>query len=315
VNARAEAEQRLGGQYEARVLEPSPPAVNVPPWFADDPVARGNPPPGRAVVSPVGSGDVRWSELAADDPELARWCAERWLAAWPRLPPIPPQLDGTRRALHLLAEQVISPARRRSNGKIGLRYTHGGFGTPFFGEDVQIRVEGAELVVQERDAQRRVPISSVHVAAEVLGEPLLPGVRSAEQPLEVDPAGAAFLGALYGFGCSVLEELRWESDPGAAASRVELWPEHFDIAVEIGSETAGQRAAFGVSPGDAQHPQPYAYVAPWSPVEGELWQADAFGGAELRYDEFLAAGDQREAVLEFFRARRAALAAASATRS
>jgi hypothetical protein len=56
-------------------------------------------------------------------------------------------------------------------------------------------------------------------------------------------------------------------------------------------------------------------VAPWSPVEGELWHAEGFAGAELRYEEILAAGDQREAVLEFFRARRAALASPTATRS
>jgi hypothetical protein len=217
--------------------------------------------------------------------------------------------------MHLLAEQVISPARRRSNGKIGLRYTHGGFGTPFFGADVQIRVEGVELVVQERDAERRAAITSIAAAAELAGEPLPAQARAAAHPLEVDPAAAGFLGALYGFGCSVLEELRWEADPGAVASRVQLWPEHFDIAVEIGSEEAGQRAAFGVSPGDAQHRQPYAYVAPWSPVEGELWHAEGFAGAELRYEEILAAGDQREAVLEFFRARRAALASPTATRS
>ena len=82
------------------------------------------------------------------------------LAAWPPLPPVPPALERTRLALHLLAEQVISPARRQSNGKIGLRYTHGGFGTSFFGAEVQIRVEGVELVVQERDAQRRAPIAA-----------------------------------------------------------------------------------------------------------------------------------------------------------
>ena len=37
-NPRDEANQRLSGRYDARVLEPSPPAVSEGPWFADDPV-------------------------------------------------------------------------------------------------------------------------------------------------------------------------------------------------------------------------------------------------------------------------------------
>src|SRR2546421_9390824 len=140
-NPRAEAERQLGGRYDARVLEPSPPGVAEPPWFADDPVARESVEDGRLVVSPVATGDVRWAELAADDEELAEWCADRWLASYRRLEQPPASLVETRLALQRLAEQVISPARERANGKIGLRYTRGGFGTPFFGADVQVRVE------------------------------------------------------------------------------------------------------------------------------------------------------------------------------
>jgi len=40
-NPRAEARVRISNRYEVRVLEPSPPAVNEGPWFADDPVAGG----------------------------------------------------------------------------------------------------------------------------------------------------------------------------------------------------------------------------------------------------------------------------------
>ena len=68
MNARAEAYERLEGCYETRVLEPSPPAIASGPWFADDPAARGEVPPGRSVVSPVGTGDLRWDDLASTDP-------------------------------------------------------------------------------------------------------------------------------------------------------------------------------------------------------------------------------------------------------
>ncbi len=130
-----------------RVLEPSPPAVLDEVWFADDPTERGDVPPDRRLVSPVTSGDLLWQELANEDAELASWCAERWLASYKPLEPVPPGLVATRTALHRVAERVISPVRQRANGKIGLRWTLGGFGTPFFGADAQIRVDGGQLVI------------------------------------------------------------------------------------------------------------------------------------------------------------------------
>src|ERR671917_1008991 len=79
MNPRAEAFERLSGAYDVRVLEPSPPAVNRPPWFADDPTARGVVPPGRQLVSPLTTGDLLWDDLTGTDPGLADWCADRWL--------------------------------------------------------------------------------------------------------------------------------------------------------------------------------------------------------------------------------------------
>jgi hypothetical protein len=106
----------------------------------------------------------------------------------------------------------------------------------------------------------------------------------------------------------VLEELRAEAGELHEPSRVQLWPEHFDLAVELGSEAAGARAAYGLSPGDDGHDEPYAYVAPWAaPPPGELWQATGFRGAEMRYQEILAADDQRRAILDFLRSRLHAL--------
>ncbi len=309
MDARAEAHARLDGRYEVRVLEPSPPAVATGPWFADDPVARGDVPAGREVVMPVSGGDRTWDALAAGDPALSTWCAERWLGAWRRLPAVPPGLAATRDALHRLAERVLSPARRHANGKIALRYTRGGFGTPFFGEDVQLRVEGAELVVQTRGGERRTPITTLAAAADAIGRELLPAELDVdEEPLDIDAHASAFLGDWYGFGASVLEQLRAEATPAHDSSRVQLWAEHFDLALELGDESAGRRAAYGASPGDELHPEPYLYVAPWSaPAPGELWNATAFSGAELSYAELLAADDQRQLALAFFRARLEAL--------
>ena len=289
------------------MLEPSPPAVHDEPWFADDPVSRGD--AVGEVVSPVTSGDVLWRDLAAGDRALEEWCCERWLASYKQLSPAPPELVATRVALHRLAERVLSPVRQRANGKIGLRWTLGGFGTPFFGADAQVRVDGGELVVEVGGEERRSALTTVRDAAAAVGFDLRGTDEDhADAPLRIDVQASRFLGDWFGFAVSVLEQLRAEAPPEWEPSRVQLWPEHFDMAVELGSEELERRAGLGCSPGDEVHPEPYLYVTPWTarPV-GELWQASGFFGAEMSFAELLAAPDQRGAALEFFRIRLAAL--------
>jgi hypothetical protein len=285
-NPRAEAEDKLGGDYEARVLEPSPPAVTDPP-YADDPVAPDEVPEGRELVSPVHNrGDHTWDEIAAQDPEIAPWCAERWLGAWKRLEPLAASFGQTRVTLHEVAEAVVAPARKPEN-EISLRYTRGGFGTPFFeqdGLDCQVRIEHGQLVRQRGTDEANEPM-----------------------PPEVDAAAASALGDFYGFACSVLEQLRADEADGDP-SLVRLWPEHFDLALELGDEPTGKRANLGASPGDEAHEEPYLYIGPWTAeVSGELWNATVFSGAELGYSELLAADDQRRAALDFMRERYRAL--------
>jgi hypothetical protein len=282
---RTEAFERLGGRYDVRVLEPSPPAVAEGPWFADDPAARGEVPAGRTLVSPVSSGDLTWDELARDDRDLAAWCADRWLGAWRRLAPLPGRYVCCREVLHGYAEGMLKPAREAANGKIGLRHARDGFGTPFFGEDEQLRVEGVELVrVEGGEEASREAIGGVSAEA------------------------VAALADWYGFVTSVLEELRAQAAPELEASRVQLWPEHFDVSTELGAEAAAARAGYGGSPGDDGHDEPYLYVVPWTAEpEGELWGAEGFVGAELPYADLLAADDQRATALDFFAARLRAL--------
>ncbi|MBJ7329740.1 MAG: hypothetical protein JHC95_07585 [Solirubrobacteraceae bacterium] len=297
MNARQEAFDRLGGRYDPRVLEPAPPAVAAPPWFADDPVETGTPLDGLPVVSPVGTGDVTWAQLVEDDAEIAPWAAERWLAAHPRLSAPPARLAETRVSLHRLAEHVVSPTRQRANGKIGLRWTRGGFGTPFFGNDVQVRVTGDVLTVQIAGREQHGQLVTLKDAAEFVGFDLTRQDAAYDStPLEIDVQASSWLGELFGFAVSVLEQLRADAPHDAAPSRVQLWPEHFDMAVEIGAEATGRRAAFGISPGDESQPEPYLYVSPWA---SEGFDALPLGG-------ILDAPDQRDAALAFFRARLAA---------
>jgi hypothetical protein len=310
-DARKEAEERLDGRYETRVLEPSPPAVHRGPWFADDPIAPGDRAFARPLVLPVTGGDLLWDELARDDAQLADWCACRWLGAWQRLGELPSRLMSTRQALHKVAEHVISPTRKRANGKIGLRYTFGGFGTPFFGADVQIRVACDVLVVQVGERVQHGRLTTIADAAEFIGFDLTRyDLAGADMPLEIDGEASCFVGDWFGLATSVLEQLRVEAPDDPQSSQVQLWPEHFDMAVELGSEREGGRATYGFSPGDDLHEEPYIYVAPWEGVpDDELWNGRGFRGAELPYAELLLAEDQREAALTFLRERRVALAA------
>ncbi|HWI21972.1 MAG TPA: hypothetical protein VNT22_05085 [Baekduia sp.] len=296
---RREAFDRLDGRYEVRVLEPSPPAIQTP-GLIEDQVERGDVPEGRQVVGPVATADVTWAELAAGDEELAEWCRARWLADWPRLGAVPEEFAATRDALHLIAEHVLSPTRARDLGEITLRWTRGGFGTPFFGSDSQLRIEADQLVVQRGDEVTSAPITTLGDVAEFVGFELTRFEDLSYQPLAVDPVASTYLGEVFGFAFSVLEQLR--ADAGLLEpSFVNLWPEHFDVAVEIGSEKLGQRAAYGVSPGDSDHAEPYLYVAPWTArPDGALWRARGFDGAQMSWSELIGAEDQRVAALEFF---------------
>ena len=315
MNPRREASERVNGAYEVRVLEPAPPPVTDGPWLADDPVARGESPTGTPIVSPVTTGDVTWGELCRDDPELASWCADRWLAAWRPLPPLPARraFAPTRTAWHTVAEHVLARARYDANGKIGLRYTRRGVGTPWFRHrdaDAQVRIEGSSVVVHRDGDTRSIPMTTVAAAAELAGvEPGAPGevytpatALSPDAPLVLDDRSVEFLGAWFGFAASVLEQVRAEADSSDQPSRVQLWPEHFDLSVDLGDEQAGRRGTFGASPGDDVDLDPYLYVTHWGNVaEDEYWNEEHFPGASLTVATLAAAPDQRASALTFLR--------------
>jgi hypothetical protein len=315
---RAEAQAVVGDGREARVLEPSPPAVADPPWFADDPVQGGGP-PGERTVAPMPLGAaMTWDEWLADHPDRAGWAAERWLGARRRLVAPPAGFAAARLALHRVAVYAVAPARRRANGKFGLRFTAGGFGTPFFGDDEQVRIDGDRIVRQAGGDARDASLTTLAAAAALAldGPPDaawaegfdVPPLGDPDAELGIDPAAAGLLGDWYGFAWSVLEELR--AEPAAApAGRTQLWPEHFDAAVDLGPEGPA-RATYGASPGDAAVDEPYLYVLPSEPAAaaGDLWNATSFAGAILPLSAFVGAADQGGAALEFMRARRDALA-------
>jgi hypothetical protein len=117
-----------------------------------------------------------------------------------------------------------------------------------------------------------------------------------EAILPVGPLAAAAIGAWYGFSASVLEQLRAELNAeGRSCSRVQLWPEHFDLGCSI------EGVNFGSSPGDGYSAEPYVYVGPWKTdgLAGDFWNAPF--GAVLAYKELSSGEDQRETALVFLR--------------
>lgn len=177
---------------------------------------------------------------------------------------------------------------------MGLRHHEGGFGTPEF-EGKLLRIEGDQLIVEQAGKSRSHKFSTVREAVEFLGheyeeewfadfhDPLDP--LHPDQPLDVDPASTRALSEWFGFAWVLLEELRSHGKPGDDASEVQLWPEHFDAAIEMGSLEEGRRASYGASPGDQAHDEPYIYVSAWGEIDrsNPYWNDDAFNGSSFPY--------------------------------
>ncbi len=318
-DALAEARSVVGEAFDPAILEPAPPAVITGPFFADDPVAPVRRPDTR-LVGPGPIGDLSWDDWLVEHPDTAGWVAERWLGGNRRLPDVPQSLPGTRTALHRLAAYVIAPARYAVNGKFGLRWTLGGFGTPFFTGDRQIRVVGDMLIDQRAGDCRAHRLSSLRAAADFLetaidpstaAEDDSPPLGDVEEPLGVDPTGSRFLGDWFGMAVAALEGLR--ADPRSVdPSRPQLWPGHFDPAIEEGDDD--HRASHGASPGDDAVSEPYLYTSFWWPDRVDLdrsdqrWNAGPFTGAILPLSAFPAQVDPVAVALDFYRSNRDAAA-------
>jgi hypothetical protein len=203
-----------------------------------------------------------------------------------------PTLVATRRSLHALAARVIAPLRVQATGnEIALTVRPGGFGTPELPEGGWVGVDGTDLVRVDADGARETArITSLLEAADFVG---LDDASSdlTDERLEVHAGAVAILAEVWETGDVALRAL----DPSATPI---LWPEHFDIAIEL------DQATYGVSPGDDDHPEPYAYISLWSPptdlVTGpdHFWNAVGFTGAERPWT------NDASAMTDFFRAGR-----------
>jgi hypothetical protein len=225
-----------------------------------------------------------------------------------RLGPLPARFAATRDGLRALACFAISPARKARTGRIGLRATGDGFGTPPFDDGTRIVVRGRRLAWEPGAS---TAITTVRAAAEFLAAELSPdpGVGEDLPPFEpdtdlaVDDASSLALGAWYAFGQALIDA-RPE-----AKTEAQLWPEHFDLATTV-ELAGGTKVNVGFSPGDGFNAEPYAYVGPHDLERltrraGDGWNAPF--GAYLAYGELLAAADPAVAAQAFISERLARL--------
>ncbi len=213
----------------------------------------------------------------------------------PEVPELPPAFAATRETVHRVAAHVLSRRRHAVTGRIGLRATPGGLGTPAFGPGTEVvRVSGGTLL-HERDGRTVVAslaaaslgdlvrLVGVDLDAEYFGGHDTPPVGDLRAPLGVDPAAVRALGAWFGFGAVVLDAAADALGAAADPSVAQLWPEHFDLAydVAVGGPADGRRANVGASPGDTFSGEPYLYVGPFGaerPGDAAYWNAP-FGAA------------------------------------
>lgn len=227
-----------------------------------------------------------------------------------RLENLPDSYVPSRDALHQIAFFAVAPARYRIEDRMGLSAAPGGFGTPRFNGTVA-RVEGSSLVLENEAGLASQEITTVRAACEFFGheyevdwyskfrDPLQP--VDPDEPLSVDDGAARAVGRWFDFATDILERLRTHGLDDDEVSEVQLWPEHFDPAIEMGRQDRGRRASYGGSPGDPAHPHPYFYVSAWGDIDrsNRYWNDEAFNGSSLGYAELARTDDPVQTALDF----------------
>jgi len=228
-----------------------------------------------------------------------------------RLDPLPDDFQFTRDQLHQIAYFAVAPARYAAVGRMGLRATSGGFGTPEF-EGRVARVEANLLIHEQGGNIATQTITTIRAAAEFFGHEYDTGwftdfrdvlaPMDPDRPLKIDDVPALALGKWYRFGSDLLAELQSHGTGDDEVTECQIWPEHFDAAIEMGREAEGRRASYGASPGDTNHLEPYLYVSAWSEIDRSepYWNDRHFNGSSLPFVELAESNDPIRMGLEFF---------------
>lgn len=229
---------------------------------------------------------------------------------------LPDSFATTRDSLSRVAVHIVARARSQATGRFGLRPTVGGFGTPEFGDDLtRVRVSGAWLVRETGGTEgatniaiaiggstlaELAEVAQVDLAADLDVGHDTPAVGDESQRLAVEPVAAEALTDWYDVVVKALDRVVGQLTDDASPTMVQLWPEHFDVALDAAA-AEGRRANLGGSPGDGFHAEPYAYVGPWTddrPGDASFWNASF--GAVLVYSDLVGDPDPVDRLTSFY---------------
>ena len=171
--------------------------------------------------------------------------------------------ESTRRSLHGAAELLLAGPRYGAGGSIRLRAGTEGITT---WDPPAVTLHAGQLVW----GSRRVPLDGL-TFAEAGGRVGLRARRlddvyddgpgfAVDDLIHVDLAQAAAVEQALALGDRALRVFSTSEEPV-------LWPEHFDVGITLDDVN------YGVSPGDALQPAPYAYVGPHRRQSGAFWNA------------------------------------------
>ena len=237
---------------------------------------------------------------------------------------LPDDWPDQRDALHLVAAHVLANAQKQMNGHFALMPLPGGFGTPQYGPDrLRLRVAGGSLFVERVDGERdgeaaatteTVPIAGSSIRqlcalAEVEPDPDLwigedtPDLGDPDAPIALDSITSTLVGDWFALGQRAMDAAV-ASLPDARSTVARLWPEHFDVGLDLAVDAArkpGTRCNLGAAAGDSFHPEPYLYVGPWDsarPGPESFWNAPF--GATLGFGDLDVSENPLQAAGEFF---------------
>ncbi len=222
---------------------------------------------------------------------------------------------GTSRAVaRRIGAHVMSRTRQAAVGRIDLAAFPGGIGTPSFGPDHSvIRLSGGLFIVERTGDEPTtlsvgVDGSSLAQLAALAGADLstdldvgtdTPDLGDIDAPIEFDGASMTQIATWWAMGAQIIDRVVGALPASAAPTRARIWPEHFDLAIDVAS-ASGVRLNLGASPGDDFHAVPYLYVSPWDdrrPGDAAYWNAPF--GAVLGYDDVNHAASAFSAGIEF----------------
>jgi hypothetical protein len=223
-----------------------------------------------------------------------------------------PDTSATRFEIQRVATHILARARKQADDEISLRVGLTGISTPAYGDHREVLRLAGTLLVHEtpiegaiRSRVRPVLGATLLQLAELAGVDLdleldfgadAPPIGDRRQAIVYDEEAARSLLHWYQVGAAALDQILGIT---SAPSVVQLWPEHFDVAID--ADTPSGRVNLGASPADAACAQSYLYVGPHSdarPGDESFWNTPF--GAVLTSDSVLSSADPVAAGVDFF---------------